>query len=407
MTSQIEEELRAAFEAASDFVQPRSGLADRVRSRSRMRRRRKVTTGLVAATACALAAAGASYLAGQHQTPPVHRHSVASTGSHHRSRHSLGSETLAMVPSGYGIDYVGANGPYLYTMILSRQGSGSLAVYLRADGSLIRKVAMPRDFIGVPTVGPDGLVWVSLWSYQGSAASTWLFSPNLRQHSTGPGVKYGVATPVGRTTALIPQLGGLLKVQMPAPGSGGRATSKAVPGTSLGAGVLATDGSAVSMVDGRAVADMNASHRYYLTIAGDPSVTYGNSLFPIPPSERAVSGGSIWAVIGAGSPLVRLDGQLRPTTPAFVRADRALSQTDAVWAYGSTIWVVTGTASKSLACFPARGLNGPVTTMPVKLPAHELLFYVAAEGQTVYVTTGTSSALPRTVTRYPVPTACR
>jgi hypothetical protein len=46
--------------------------------------------------------------------------------------------------------------------------------------------------------------------------------------------------------------------------------------------------------------------------------------------------------------------------------------------------------------------------LPIRLPAKAMVDYVAAEGQTVYVTASTvGGPLPRTVTSYPVPAACR
>ena len=57
MRTGLDQELKAAFETASDFVEAGPGLADRVRARVR-RRRRRVLAGTAAASAILLAIAG-------------------------------------------------------------------------------------------------------------------------------------------------------------------------------------------------------------------------------------------------------------------------------------------------------------------------------------------------------------
>jgi hypothetical protein len=212
--------------------------------------------------------------------------------------------------------------------------------------------------------------------------------------------------PVGRTTALVPVARGLLALRMPAPGAAGHPAVHLEPGTSLGAGAVTEAlGVAISLA-GRVVVELaNSSNLndYYFVIAGDPRQRFGNAMVPHP---AAVAAGSLWSITGASlsGSLVRLNDELRPTTPGFVNSSRVLKNVDGVLSHGDTIWVIRHVNSASLACFPAQSPDGPVVTLPVK----GYVFLAAAEGRTVYVTTMTRGGNPgRTVTSYPVPAACR
>ena len=59
MSTNLDEELRAALDAASEFVHPRPGLADRARLIAR-RRRRRLAAAIAATTAVLLVVAGGS-----------------------------------------------------------------------------------------------------------------------------------------------------------------------------------------------------------------------------------------------------------------------------------------------------------------------------------------------------------
>ena len=72
MSMKLDDELRAAFGAASEFIQPAPGLADHARRTTRARRRRQLATA--AACAVVLATAGGAYAAAgrHHASAPPH-----------------------------------------------------------------------------------------------------------------------------------------------------------------------------------------------------------------------------------------------------------------------------------------------------------------------------------------------
>ncbi len=102
------------------------------------------------------------------------------------------------------------------------------------------------------------------------------------------------------------------------------------------------------------------------------------------------TGGSLWVSTfaihnsnaDASGPLVRLDGQLRVTTPEFVRASPVLAKTEEIWADGETVLAATAAAGHALVCFAAGSATGPVATLPVSGQVVAL----AATQDTVYVT---------------------
>jgi hypothetical protein len=406
MSSQIEDELRATFEAASDFVQPRSALADRVRSATR-RRRQRLTTGFAAATACVLVAAGIAYVAVHSQSSPP------AAGQQGR--------VLVTVARGDSLLWIGVSGRYLYAETGPKNGPSSVAAYDRASGRLVRRIVFPKaDELELYT-GPGGSVWVvvgQLGYFGQRPVKTWLLSPDLRLRSIGPKVASTFLVPVSRTTALIPVAGGLLKLTMPPPGRPGHPTEELEPGTDLGHGVMTTGLGWANVLDGRVAVDLpdNDGYDYHVVIAGHPGIKYGNANTPQP---AAIAGDSLWFANGLGRPLVRLNGQLKPTTPGFVTADPVLKHVGAadiftgagLWSVDGTIWVASlnvthslVSARHSLMCFPAQSHDGPVVTMSV----HGYVWELAEAGQTVYLTTSRSlNGTPTSVTSYPVPAACR
>jgi hypothetical protein len=74
MNSRLEDQLRSAFEEASDSIEPRAELASRIRASAR--RQRRLALAIVAACAIMLATAALTYVAGGlHQNAPAaHRH---------------------------------------------------------------------------------------------------------------------------------------------------------------------------------------------------------------------------------------------------------------------------------------------------------------------------------------------
>ncbi len=397
MSSQIENELRAAFDAASDFVQPRPGLAQRVRRGSR-RHRQRVLAGFAAATACALVAAGGAYAAvhAQSRGPAV----VADSGR--------GSRVLITLPRGYTPLALVASSKYLYvTRELGSNGPAVLSAYNRLTGRLVGQFTFPANDVEVPTVGPGGSVWVVVGPYTNfGPVKVWLFSADLRSHSVSPWVQSTFLLPISRTVALVPVPRGLLRLRMPAPGEAGHASQYLEPATSLGAGAQTEATGVAVRLDGQVVVELTNNsnlNQYYFVIAGHPGIRRNTWSLPYP---AAVADGSLWSMAGSfldGS-LIRLNAELKPTTPSFAKTNPVLNHIIGVSSHGDTVWVTRNTARDSLACFSASS-DGPVVTMPVK----GYVTFAAAAGRTVYVVTSKtlSSSPGRTVTSYPLPAACR
>jgi hypothetical protein len=396
----IDQELRAAFEMASDFVQPPAGLAERARSATRTRRRKLAVT-IAAVTAFALVAVGGGYRLAKPREP-------ASRPSHNRLRH------LITVPANYQVQQLAASGRYLYVLTVV-QGSPPyvLSTYDRVTGKLIRRVSIPANPSAM-AMGPGGLVWLAFYPDQnGGPTAIWLLSPDLRMHSTIAGIETSTILPIGRTTAWIPTQYGLLSVHLPAPGQSGRASQHLETGTRLGLANNTAPGVWAGYLDGRVVAQVTNGYGFdsHLVIAGQPGRTFGGAQ-PRQVGAVASTGDSLWVELFAvkdnnaaqSGPLVRLDGQLRPTTPAFVKNSSVLTRSEGVWSAGSTIWVASAARGHSLVCFRSGSSNGPITTLPINGQVAAL----AATPDTVYVTTTPPQTYDNfTVVSYPVPAACR
>jgi hypothetical protein len=245
-----------------------------------------------------------------------------------------------------------------------------------------------------------------------STGGLWLLSPDLRLRSAYGGIQSNSILPVSRTTALIPTQYGLLSVQMPAPGQPGRATAHKDPGTSLGPARDTAPGWA-GYLNGRVAVEATNGYGYdsHLVIAGQPGVRFGGSL------QHQVgyvvgAAGSLWVATfaihnsnaDASGPLVRLDGQLRMTTPEFVRASPVLAKTEEIWADGETVLAATATAGHALVCFASGSATGPVATLPVTSQVVAL----AVAHDTVYLSTQRSQTNGAwAVSSYPVPASCR
>jgi hypothetical protein len=401
VSTRLDQELKAAFETASEFVQPPAGLAGRARTATRARRRR-IAIAIAAATVVVLVVAGGSYVLGAHRRP-------SPPASHDRPRR------LLTLPPYWQIQQLAVAGPYLY-VLAGENGEpfNTLGAYDRATGRLIHSVSIPAAPFEL-TLGPGGLVWLSLDypDQNGGPTGTWLLSPDLRLRSSDSKVAQSVIVPVSRTTAVTLTQHGLVTVRMPLPGQPGRASQHLQAGTSLGQPFNTAPGVWAGWLDGRVVAQVTNGYGLdsHLVIAGEPGHRFGSA----PRHEAgavAIAGGSLWvqlyAVVdnnaAASGPLVRLDGQLRETTPAFVQDSSVLTRSEGVWSEGSTIWVASAARGHSLVCFAAGSHVASVTTLPVRGQVAAL----AATPGTVYVTTTPGNSYGNfTVMSYPVPSVCR
>ncbi len=393
MSMKLDNELRAAFGAASEFIQPPSGLADHARRATRARRRRQLASA--AACAVVLATAGGAY---------------AAAGRHHASappHPASGPRVLVRVE--YPASLVAVSGRYLY---LASNQSALVAAYDRRTGKLVRLVSVP----GSPTslaVGPGGLVWADVEG-DSSPGALLLFSPGLAARATSASLGgLGPVVPTSRQTALAPSQYGLLEVRMPAPGQPGRASQRLVPGTSLGPSQNTAPGVWAGLLDGRVAVQVTNGYGYdsHLVIAGQPGRTFGGDL-QHQVEWVASTGSALWAQMiaiknsyaASSGPLVRLDGQLRATTPMFVQRNAALAKTEDVWSGGSTVWAATGVRGHSLVCFSSSAQAGRVITVQ----ASGSVSTVAATSSTVYVAAVQGDSYgPSVVTSYAVPPACR
>jgi len=398
VSTAFDQELKAAFEIASDFVQPPADLAVRARTATRVRRRR-LAVAISAATVAVLVAAGGSYLLGMHRrsSPPA--------------SHARPIQLLTLAPY-WQVQQLAVGGPYLY-VLAGEDGEpyNALSAYDRATGRLIHSVSLPAAPFEL-ALGPGGLVWLSLDypDQNGGPTGTWLLSPDLRLRSSYSAVAESVIVPVSRTTAVTVTQFGLVTVHMPAPGQGGQASQHPDPGTSIGRNTAA--GAWAGWLDGRIAAQVTNGYGLdsHLVIAGHPGRRFGSA----PQHEAgavAVARGSLWVQLYAvkdnnaasSGPLVRLDGQLRATTPEFVKDSSVLTRSEGVWSEGSTIWVASAARGHSLVCFAAGRPIARVTTLPVSGQVAAL----AATPSTVYVTTTPGNSYGNfAVMSYPVPDAC-
>jgi hypothetical protein len=395
----IDIELRAAFQAASEFVQPGSGLADNVRRAAR-RQRRKLAAAIAATTAFLLVAV-LGVLAGLRQAAPE-------LNQHHSAK--SGSIYLKALPADYQVQQLAVSGSYLYVLT---HGPDTLSAYDRATGKLVQVVTVPA----LPTalaVGPGGRVWLASTPSGGNAGGVWLLSPDLRLRSADGGVQTYIVLPLSPATAFVPSQYGLVTVRMPAPGLPGRASERLVPGTSLGPSMNTSPDAWAGVLEGRVVVQATNGHGFssHVVVAGRPSLRFGGSLRQQIGGVTS-TGSALWAAtyaLGNGSasssgPLVRLDGQLRATTPESVRTSPVLAKAENVWSYGDTVWVATAARKHSLVCFVSAGSRmGPVVTLQVSGQVVAL----AASKATVYVSTDRSQTNgPWAVSSYPVPAGCR
>jgi len=398
VSAEVNQELKAAFETASEFVRPHPELAERARAGAR-RRRRRTLAATAGACAAVLVIAGSAYAAAGH-----HQHAGA------LSRPANSPRVLATVD--YQVTQLAVSGRYLY--LLAGQNS-LLTAYDAATGKLIRQVHLPNDAPAL-AIGPGGLVWLAYSPDQGGGGPTgvWLLSPDLRLHSAYTGLRTNTILPSGPTTARIADQHGLVRLQLPMPGQSGRATAHRVPGSSLGASPGIAPGWWSGEIGGRiAVLVTNAGvNDGHLVLAGLPGLRFGGG-WQTHISAVTSTGSSLWVTTytqrngetSLSGPLVRLDSRLAVSTPAPMHSSQVLARSESVWSAGDTIWVATDARGHSLVCFTAGRTIGPVTTMPVSGEVVAL----SATASTVYVNAlqPPGSYAPSHVVAYQVPAACR
>jgi hypothetical protein len=393
VTADIERELRAVFEDASQSVTPRADLVARVRRATHRRR----AAALAIAAAAAVLATGAGYLAlagaGRHVPGPV-------TGHHAIKLHG----PLTITTPG-GLDALAVGGPVLYVAAGDFPGA-ALSAYNRANGHLIRRIQVPSTPRGL-AVGPGGSVWFTFYPDQnGGRDGVWLLSPDLSQRSSLSArltSRLGLADdflPAGATDALVAARG-LADLHMPPPGRPGRATLRRV--TAIPADGQAGGTVGYARLAGRvALLQTDAMRNYRIVFAGAGGPVFRPGA-GVTINSMAATGGGLWITVSppltsaSTGGLVRLNDQLDVVTPRSVRGSTALAFPDGVWATGNTVWVTTQSTSRSLFCFRFRnGAAGPVVNVPARLPPSDL----AVTGATVYAADAFG------VTSYRVPAAC-
>jgi hypothetical protein len=403
VSTDIEAELRAAFEAASAGIMPPADLTDRVR---RAARRHRWTAAMAVGLAVAALAVGTAYLADV--APHVHRPPPRSAGSHPAVPPAARPSLTIPVPYGAGVEALAAAGPYLY---LATDYAGNppyaLAAYDRLTGRLIRRVGIPALPEALRT-GPGGSVWLTFSPDQGGGpAGIWLLGPDLGQRSAL--LKFGPAdlVPTGPRTAVIGSSRLLTILRMPPPGGRGRAVAQpdrmAAIGGRWAVGALAALGGRIYAQ----VTDGYGMHSH-LVLAGRPQLTYGGG-----PRRQvgflAAQGNGLWATtFPAGrpnvGPLIRLSPALSPITPAAAANNPILGRSEQVWSRADTIWVASASPGHQLACFTYRGRMGPVATIDL----HGQPAALTTAGNTVYVSVAGAVALTTSGVRaYPVPADCR
>jgi hypothetical protein len=388
MSADIEAELRAAFELASDPVVPRPGLDNLVRRAARRRRR-------ALAAAAALVGAGASvggYLLVAATASPSHGGPPPVTKYHHAVRQ--------FTTSGGG-DAIAVDSRMIYVATGDHPGA-ALNAYSRATGRLVRSVGIPA----VPSalrIGPDGSVWVAFYPDQnGGGTGVWRLSPDLAMRS---GINLGARQYFGAApfdvlvtsadTAVLGTDHGLAVLRLPTPGQSGRAIlrwRRVSPAVRQG---FPTE---LFPLAGRvAVLWVTDAGRHAISFAGRARPDYSARA-----SSVAVEANGLWLTTSNlnGTPagtLIRLDAGLRVVTPAAITQNPVLAHPTQVWATGTTVWILTA-GSRSLACFSYRGGRASaVGVVHTSLPVAEL----AATGGTVYVVNSIG------VASYAIPAACR
>lgn len=392
MSTELEAELRAAFQGAGESAMPPADLVNRVRQAVR---RKLAISGIAAIATLAAAAYLTSSL-------------VVGTGQPALS-HPLGHDTLAHVivrpAPGQYVDALGVNGQYLY--VATDYGANppyTLGAYIRATGRLIRQVSVPA-FPAALSTGPGNSVWLTFYPDQaGGPCGIWLLTADLNRRSAARSSCSSALLPTGPDTALtVVGNGRLATVVMPPPGRPGQAKFEPHGGVGHHTVVsLAQAGTRVAALVTNVLGD------YHVVVAGMRGLSFGGGSGPMVLSETAEANG-LWVVTApngtSAGPLVRLSDALRPITPTAIKTRLILQESQKVWSAGHTVWVATASSKHPLVCFTYGSVPGKVATIPVRGPVAAL----AAEGHSVYVTviTPETDRNAADVFSYTIPPECR
>lgn len=387
MSADIEAELRAAFEHASEWVTPRPDLEFRVRRAAR--RKRHALAGAVVVAAAAAAVGG--YLAAAPAAVP--RGGPRPVTGHH--------QTGGHFATPGGGDAIAVDGRMIYVAAGDHPGA-ALEAYSRATGHLVRKIGIPA-LPSALRIGPDGSVWLAFYPDQnGGGTGVWRLSPDLTLRS---GINLGTRRYFGAApfdvlvtsadTAVLGTDHGLAVLQLPAPGQPGQPAlhwQRASPAVRQGFPVK------LFPLSGRvAVLWATDNGRHAISFPGRARPVYRPG-----PGSTAAEGNGLWLTTSTpnGTPagtLTRLNQRLQVVTPRAITVNPVLAIPRQVWADGTTVWVLTA-RSRSLACFSYRGGHaGTLGVVRTSRPVSEL----AAAGDTVYVIDSTGAA------SYAIPATCR
>jgi hypothetical protein len=392
VSTELEAELRAAFQSAAEPAMPPADLAYRVRQAVR----RKLAIGGIAAVAVLAAAA---YL-----TTSLVTATSQSALSHPRDHDTIARVIVHATPSRQ-VDLLGVSGRYLY--VATDNGGNppyTLAAYKRATGRLIRQVSVPA-LPAALSIGPGNSVWLTFYPDQaGGPCGTWRLTADLSRRSAARNWCSPALLPTGPDTALT--AGGnerLATVVLPPPGRPGQAKFEPYGGVGHYAVIsLARLGTRVAALVTNDFGD------YHVVIAGMRGLSFGGGSGPLVLSETAEANG-LWVVaasnVTSAGPLVRLNDALRPVTPTAIKTNLILQQSQKVWSAGHTVWVATASPKLPLVCFTYGSVPGKVAAIPVRGPVAALV----AEGRTVYVTviTPETDGNAADVFAYTVPPECR
>jgi hypothetical protein len=394
MNTELETELRAAFEKAAEPVTPPADLAHRVRKAAR--RKLAVVTTAAATVLAAVGCAAGVLVIGQpapSRLPPDHG--------------TAASRVIVRLLPDQDVAAMAVSGPYLYVATeFAGNRPYALAAYTRSTGRLLRRVTVPAEPDGL-TAGPEHSVWLTFSPDQGGGpCGTWLLTTDLGRRSAASGCSTGAMLPTGSTTALT---GGrpdwLGTLAMPPPGHPGRAAF--TPSAKIGSwavGALARVGSRVAALL------LNDGGNDHVVIAGQRHLSFGGRSGPLVQSE-AGQAGNLWVTTesptGAGynGPLLELSARLRPITPTAITANPVLRHSEQVWSDANTLWVATASPTHRLICFTNGTRPGPLITIPV----HGDIAGLATAGHTVYLTLANSATVigGGDVFAYPIPPRCR
>jgi hypothetical protein len=389
VSTELEAQLRAAFDAASEPVTPHGDLVGRVRRAVRRRRHQSA-----AAVTAIIFLAAASILTGLVLT-------ARQAATHGRTAHHV----LVRLRPGQDAEAIAVSGKYLY---LATEYSGNppytLSAYNRATGRLIRQVNIPATPAALQA-GPDNTVWLTFYPDQTAGpCGAWLLTAGLAARSSTDLACSRALQPTGAVTALtIRQNGQLDTLTMPPPGRPGRATM--TPYAHLGPYAV----SALARVGGHVAALVTNDFGNLHVVTTQRGTSFGGPPGPLV-SSMAAEANSLWVTtepgIGpnAGS-LLQLSPALRPITPPAIRANPILRRAGHVWTSQNTVWVATATPGHHLVCFTDRARPGPIT--PITVPAQPAA--LATARHTAYLTFASprGGTAPPEVLAYHIPPACR